>query len=137
MKREKSCGAVVFTRKAGGIRYVLAANLAGVYGFPKGHVEAGEMERQTALREVKEETGLDVTLLDGFRTTDEYMIPETDILKHIVYFLGEYEDQQYTAQKKEISRIELCTFDEAMALFQHESSKRILKEADDFLRRSH
>ena len=58
---EKSCGAVVFTRLNGEIKYVIIQSLAGYYGFPKGHMEAGESEKQTALREVYEETGLTLT----------------------------------------------------------------------------
>ena len=50
MAFEKSCGAVVFTRVGGELRYVLAQSLRGHYGFPKGHVEPGETETETALR---------------------------------------------------------------------------------------
>ena len=49
---EKSCGAVVFTRIDNNIKYLLIQNLEGIYGFPKGHVEDGESETQTAIREV-------------------------------------------------------------------------------------
>ena len=70
---EKSCGAVVFTRVDGDIKYVIIQSLAGYYGFPKGHMEAGESEKQTALREVYEETGLTVHILDDFRYVDAYM----------------------------------------------------------------
>ena len=76
MQHEKSCGAVVFTRTDKGVKYLLIANLKGIYGFPKGHVEAGETEEQTALREIREETGLRVTLVPGFRAVDEHLIPE-------------------------------------------------------------
>ena len=59
---EKSCGAVVFTRIDNNIKYLLIQNLEGVYGFPKGHVEDGESETQTAIREVFEEVGLKIKL---------------------------------------------------------------------------
>ena len=74
MKYEKSCGAVVFTRVDGEIRYLLIKSLTGTYGFPKGHVEAGETEIQTARREIFEEVGLSVELLSGFRREDKYRI---------------------------------------------------------------
>ena len=75
MIQEKSCGAVVFTRCGSKIQYVLVQNRAGIYGFPKGHVEAGETEEQTALREVFEKVGLLVRLLPGFRSEDAYPLP--------------------------------------------------------------
>ena len=49
--REKSCGTVTFTKIDGEIKYLLTRTDYGVYGFAKGHVEDGESERQTAVRE--------------------------------------------------------------------------------------
>lgn len=134
MVYEKSCGAVVFTRMGDEIRYLLISNLEGIYGFPKGHAEGVETERETALREVYEETRLRIDLIDGFRTMDEHPIPKKkDTIKQIVYFLGSFEDQRVVYQKEELSGAWLVGFEEAMGLFQFESSKRILKEANDFL----
>lgn len=134
MKTEKSCGAVVFTRTDGEARYLLIRNMEGIYGFPKGHMEGDETEIETALREVKEETGIVVSLLPGFRTEDSHPIPgKPDTLKYIVYFLGFYENQTPEFQKDELTSAALYAYDEAMRLFQYESSKRILAEAAAFL----
>ena len=134
MTWEKSCGAVVFTRENGQVKYLLVANLEGIYGFPKGHVEAGETETATALREVREETGLTVRLIDGFRTTDEHAIPQkADTMKQVVYFLGEYEGQEVDYQQEELSGAYLVSYEEAMGMFQFESSRRVLTEANAFL----
>ena len=131
---EKSCGAVVFTRTNNEIKYLLIRNLTGIYGFPKGHVEHGETEEQTALREVSEEVGLSVRLLPGFRIEDEHPIPQKEnTIKQIVYFLGEYCSQEFTYQKEELTDALLVDYDTAMTLFQFESSKRILTEANNFL----
>jgi 8-oxo-dGTP pyrophosphatase MutT (NUDIX family) len=82
MNYEKSCGAVVFQKVDGEIRYLLISSLEGIYGFPKGHMEGNETEIETALREVKEETNLDIELIAGFRTSTEYMLPKKqDTLK--------------------------------------------------------
>lgn len=134
MKLEKSCGAVVFTRIDGEIKYLIIRNLMGIYGFPKGHVEKGESEVQTALREVREEVGLTVELIEGFRCEDEHLIPRRkNVMKHIVYFLGEYCNQDFTYQREELSDALLLDYESAMKLFQFESSKRILTEANNFL----
>ena len=136
MKTEHSCGAVVYTRQNGIPLYVIVQSKQGFFGFPKGHMEGTETEEETALREIKEETGLSVTLLPIFRTEDEHLIPWTHkepVMKHIVYFLAEYENQSPQAQEEELSSIRLLPYEEAMALFQFESSRRILTEAHLFL----
>lgn len=131
---EKSCGAVVFTKIDNNIKYLIIQNLSGIYGFPKGHIEHDETETETALREVFEEVGIKIKLINGFRTEDEHLIPQKEnTMKKIVYFLGEYNNQEFKYQKEELSNAELVDYETALTLFQFESSKRILKEANDFL----
>ena len=133
MKHEKSCGAVVFTRIDGEIKYVLAQHLGGHYGFPKGHMEGGETEEETALREVREEVGLSVSLLPGFRGVEEYDIPSINVHKQVVYFLGEFQDQQIQHQKEELIRAPLLTYEAALRTLTHEEGKRILRDAHAFV----
>ena len=92
---EKSCGAIVFTKDAESIKYVIIESKEGVFGFPKGHVEKNETEIETARREVLEETGLRVEFLEDFQMEDSYSFQrngETRI-KHIVYFLAKFSNQ--------------------------------------------
>jgi 8-oxo-dGTP pyrophosphatase MutT (NUDIX family) len=134
MTYEVSSGAVVFTREGGGLRYVIVRSLEGYYGFPKGHIEGKETEEEAAIREIREETGLSVRLVPGFRTIDEHSIPKKpDVVKWIIYFLGEYEGQEIRFQREELLEAPLLSYEEAMERFQFESSRRILKEANDFL----
>jgi len=134
MTYEYSAGAVVFTIADDNIKYVIIKSRQGYYGFPKGHIERGEDERTAALREVLEEVGLRVTLLDGFRIEDEHPIPsKRNVMKNIVYFAAEYSDQDIRYQRKELSGAQLMTFDEAMRSFQFEGSKRILTRANEFI----
>ena len=134
MNYEVSSGAVVFTRINGEIRYVIVRSLEGWYGFPKGHIEGEETEEEAATREIREEVGLSVRFVPGFRTTDEHTIPEKPgVIKQVVYFLGEYDNQEIRFQKEELLEAPLLTYEEAMERFQFESSRRILREANDFL----
>ncbi len=134
MKLERSCGAVVYTVIGGRIQYVIIESRKGIHGFPKGHMEAGETEEETALREIREEVGLNVTLVPGFRTEDEYPIPKKPgVIKHITYCLAAYRDQTIQPQKKELSSAGLCTFEEAMSRFEFDNTRRILREANEYL----
>ncbi|HVL49755.1 MAG TPA: NUDIX domain-containing protein [Candidatus Thermoplasmatota archaeon] len=72
---ERSAGAVVFAPGDAGREYLLLRFGTGPWGFPKGHIEAGESEVETAQREVMEETGIPVAaqrIVEGFRESTGY-----------------------------------------------------------------
>ena len=135
MRYEKSCGGVVFTRVKNEIRYVIIQHLGGHWGFPKGHMEPGEAERDTALREIQEEIGVSAHLIDGFRTELQYPLPnKTNVIKQVVYFLAEYTDQEILFQKEELKAAELLSYEEAMNRLTFEQTRYILESANSFMR---
>lgn len=135
MTYEKSCGAVVFTRVDGEIRYVVLQQITGFHGLPKGHMEPGETEFDTAHREILEEVGVKVELLDGFRIETEYPLPrKKDTMKQVVYFLAEYEGQKLVPQEEEVMSVQLLPIDQAVETIEHENIKAILRKADAFLK---
>ena len=138
MNREKSCGAVVFTYERDGIiRYVLVQQRSGRFCFPKGHVEAGETEYQTAMREIWEETGIRPQILNGFCETETYEVSsKPGIMKDVVYFLAEYDGQPVDPPlTEEIQNVRLCTYEEALSLLPTDSRREILSRAEHFLNR--
>ena len=135
MKYEVSCGAVVFTRHDGKTKYVIIKSTEGYYGFPKGHIESGESEEETALREIREETGLNVNITSGFRIVDEHSLPnKSNVMKRVIYFLAEFNNQIIKYQKEELLGAYLMSYNEAMNAIQFDSSKRILEKADIFIK---
>lgn len=133
---EHSAGAVVFTREAGEPRFLIVRSVRGHHGFPKGRIEAGETEAQTALREIAEETGLRVRLLSGFRGVELYPLPERpNTWKQLILSLAEYENQTPVPQRSELTEARLLRFEEALAVLEYEDDRRVLREAKDYLQR--
>lgn len=134
MMREKSCGALVIRRKQEQYELLLIKHrCGGHWSFPKGHVEAGENESQTALREIKEETGLNVSLVDGFRKSVEYF-PKPNIKKQVVYFLGHARvDDPVCRQEEEISDFQWCPLETADNMVSFHNDKNLINAAKTFL----
>jgi len=66
MIREKTFGIIIFKKEGKGIRYLLLHHGGEYWNFPKGHQEAGENEIESALRELREETGItEIKIIDG------------------------------------------------------------------------
>lgn len=86
---EKSCGVLPYRTVNGAREYLLVfETFSKCWSLPKGHIEAGETEEQTALRELFEETGLTAQLDLQRRAAIEY--PISDVArKQVVFFLGE------------------------------------------------
>lgn len=134
-EQEYSCGAVVFMRADEGLKYLLVRSLSGEYGFPKGHVEPGETETETALREIREETDTEVKLISGFREETSFRLPQkNNVTKHITLFIGELKDQSPKPRTGEIRGVELLSFDDALNVLRHDDLRSILKKADFYIK---
>lgn len=133
MDIEKSCGAVVYRKTVTGIEVLaVKSRTNGDWGLPKGHVEDGESEEETARREVFEETGLEITLKKGFRTTVEYTMPN-GIAKKVVYFIGEATGQDVTIQQEEIQEYRWLKYNDMLSLMTYENIREVLMKANSFL----
>ena len=128
---EKSCGALVIRRDAvTGQFYILVTRHrpGGYRSFPKGHVERGETERETALREVLEETSVHITIVPDFRHV-VYYTPAPGVEKEVVYFLGRTEQVYVHPQRGEVAQGEWVPLDRAESFLTHENDKKVLSAA--------
>lgn len=132
LKRETSTGALVYKKENGEIKYLLIMLLRGNWGFPKGHVEGKETEKETALREIKEETGLDVVFYKDFKEKVQYF-PAPFIFKSVVYFLAKATNNKVEIQDDEVLEYKWVNFEEASKLIMYKVQKNILKKANDIL----
>lgn len=134
MKMEKSCGAIVFRKFHGNAEVLIVKHTHGNHwSFPKGHMEKDETEVQTALREVKEETGLDINIDDSFRESITYY-PCHDIKKEVIFFLAKAKNYDFTPQPEEISQIRWMQLEHAYRLLTHSKSKSLLKKARPYMK---
>jgi len=125
---EKSCGAVIF-RKDEDWNVLLIRHTKGRHiSFPKGHVEPGETESQTAEREILEETGLRVRVDRRFRAENRYNI-RPDTQKLVVIFAALTDQAEITPQPEEIAEAFWLPVEEAAVRLTYERDRRIMREA--------
>ena len=132
MKREKSCGAVIFRAENTGRNYLILTSTLGHTTLCKGHVEGGETEHETAVREIMEETGLTVDFVDGFREVITYS-PRPGRMKDVVFFLAQVSGGEPVCQPEEVAAIRFLPFGEALAALTHASDRDTLQKAHAFL----
>lgn len=133
---EKSCGAVIYRIEGGKLSFLIVKNKKGRnWGFPKGHVELGETEVETAVREVREETGLNVTVCPGFRSVSQYAL-WNHATKQVVFFLAESKTTDLVLQEEEIERAKWVPYPAMMSFFRFENDRRILHSAVAWLRKN-
>ena len=132
MKREYSCGAVLYTVDEGVRKYVLIMEPNGAYGFPKGHKRRTEDDIDCALREIKEETGIDATILPNFKRTIKYNVFGKS-LKEVTCFVATYNNQDLNPQDKNILEAKKYDLDTALSLLKFAQVKDILVEIDYML----
>ena len=128
MIKEKSCGAVVYKIVDNQIFFLIEKMKRGHFSLPKGHVEKNETEVETALREIKEETNLDVILDTSFREVITYS-PYEGCLKDVVFFTALVNSDNIINQECEVSDIYFHTFDKAYKTLTHQDDKNILLKA--------
>ena len=136
MKYEKSCGAVIF-RKAEDWNVLLIRHTKGRHiSFPKGHVEPGETESQTAEREIREETGLRVRVDRRFRAENRYNI-RPDTQKLVVIFAALTEQEEITPQPEEIAEAFWVPIEEAATRLTYERDRKIMRDAFAHIQKYH
>ena len=130
MQREKSCGALVLRHDENGKNYILMIRhkAGGHRSFPKGHMERGETEHMTAIREVYEETGVQIRIHSNFRETVHYH-PLPGVSKEVVYFLTETRQTEIRPRLGEIAQVEWVPLEQAEASLTHENDKTVLRAA--------
>ena len=127
MAKEISCGILVI-RGEGERKELLMiqSKKGGHWSYPKGHMEPGETQMETARREVWEETGLKVEPIPGETHSTEYPLPNGNT-KEVIYFRGKYESGEARHQETELTTLGWIPLSEAEEKVTYESDKKILR----------
>jgi bis(5'-nucleosidyl)-tetraphosphatase len=138
MKSAKSCGGVIFRQKNKKIEFLVIRNKGGGHwDFPKGHVEEGETEEETAKREIMEEVGLEVQFIPGFKESIHYVDVINNFDKIVVFFLCEAKTSEVKYIFDEVSSHEWLQYDDAARKLTFDNARNILKKASSFLEKHH
>ena len=129
MKYEKSCGCIIIDNR----KVLLVKQTSGDWGFPKGHVENNETEIETAIRETKEETNIDVEIDEKHRYVIEYS-PKENVWKEVVYYIAKMKSDTCIPQESEIEKIEWLVFEEALSKLTYNNTREILKQVIEDLK---
>ena len=137
MIREKSCGAVIYLKKDEQTKYLLLNYSAGHWDFVKGNVESGESEKETVLRELKEETAItDATFIKDFRENIIYFYRRQGLTVHkeVVFFIIETHTEKVELSFEHVGYIWL-DYKHAMEKLTFKNAKDVLQKVHEFLKK--
>lgn len=132
--KEKSCGAVVYKFEKKELKFLIVHQSNGHHSFPKGHMEENETEVETAKREIKEETNLDVNLNTDFKCKINYLIKEKNVKKEVIFFLATPTSFDLKSQEGEIENSIWYGYKDALNILEYENSKKVLKKAYKYIK---
>lgn len=127
-----SAGGIVFRRAEEGVEIVLVGRVADrLWALPKGTPDPGETLEETALREVREETGLDVRIVDTVGKVEYwYTAPDGDrVQKTVHYYLMEPIGGDTADHDHEFDLVEWRHLAEAEQLLTHKNQLPMLHRA--------
>lgn len=144
---ERSAGAIIFyqNKKRDTIKYLLLhypkivhnekTRIPSHWDFPKGHIEKGEREHETAKREIREETGISqLTFIPNFRETMRYFFVRDGkrIFKEVVLYLAQSDKKNIQLSFEHLDYIWLL-YEQALQKTTYKNAKTILQKANQFL----
>ncbi len=139
MRKEKSAGAIVFRHEGKKIKYLLLHYESGHWDFPRGHIEHGEKNRQTAKREILEETGIaKLEFVPGFRVSTKWFFKKKigrrffNVHKTAVLFLAETKARRVKISHEHIGH-KWLVYEKALKQATFDNTKNLLEKANKFL----
>ncbi len=137
--KEVSAGGVVFKKEDDRFQFVLISPKEGRWCLPKGLIGEKEKEEETALREVKEETGLNCRIKSKIDTIEYWYFDKGRNLrlhKFVHFYLMEYLEGSLDDHDREVLEARWFNAEEAIEIASFESEKEVLLRALEILKSS-
>lgn len=136
MEKDASFGIVPVRSGEKGIEVLILKHRdGGHWGFPKGHAEGQETPEQSAIRELKEETGLEVSkLIEGICFQDQYFFTREGMSydKRVAYFLAKVHGH-IAIQEKEVIEVKWVALPKLSDYAGFDSTKKLFQAVKDCL----
>lgn len=132
MTQEKSAGIIIYNNG----KYLVLHYASGHWEFPKGHLKEGETNKDAAIRELEEETGIkDIFFVKGFEEKIKYFFRrgKTLVQKEVVFFMAETKTKNIKIRSKEHQGYEWLPYTEAVQRVTYQNAKELLIKANKIM----
>jgi 8-oxo-dGTP pyrophosphatase MutT (NUDIX family) len=140
LKREFSAGGIVYKRfrdakdKAQIKWLIVKPQGTDRWQFPKGKIDEGESSKDTAVREVKEEAGVEAKIITKVGNSQYFFVLGSEkIYKHVTFFLMEYVNDTKLGHDNEVDEVKFLPFDKAVHNLTFKGDKELLIKARELL----
>lgn len=138
-QRQVSAGGVAFRRRRGAVEIaIVSVGPNARWQLPKGIVEKGESPECTAVREVREEAGIETTLIAPLRTIEYWYVAKeaggrVRYHKFVHVFLLEYETGDVDDHDREVNEARWVSLSDAGDLLAFPNERAVVAEAAELL----
>ena len=134
MKREFSAGGIVFRQQPTTVWLICQHSQHKGWVFPKGLIgdtKENETKEETAVREVKEETGIDGRIIKPLPSAVQYwyQCKKEKIFKTVYFFLMQYVDGDFSNHDHEMMDVRWATKKEVKEILTYENDQKAFDEA--------
>jgi 8-oxo-dGTP pyrophosphatase MutT (NUDIX family) len=145
VKQETSAGGIVYRYRGGSCMVLIAGRRRPptgrlLWGFPKGHVEPGETLAEAAVREVREETGIEAVIQSLLGDVRYVFVkrPGADdavrVRKRVRYYLMQPRGGRIADRDDELDAVRWCPLAEAATRVAFANERALLRRAAALMR---